>query len=161
MPEWRYARHSTLTIRAPLSKAASSYALRCAEGFRLFFVKAPDQRPHTPSENGSACCRSRIGRFSLRTNVTGTTVVNHGQSAWRRRRDSNPRYGLSPYNGLANRRLQPLGHVSERACLPGFAAPCKSSSALCRDDGRSTLHDPMELLHRCRGCMTIISFADS
>ena len=31
---------------------------------------------------------------------------------WRRRRDSNPRYGLSPYNGLANRRLQPLGHVS-------------------------------------------------
>jgi hypothetical protein len=31
---------------------------------------------------------------------------------WRRRRDSNPRYGFRPYNGLANRRLQPLGHVS-------------------------------------------------
>jgi hypothetical protein len=31
---------------------------------------------------------------------------------WRRRRDSNPRYALSAYNGLANRRLQPLGHVS-------------------------------------------------
>ena len=33
---------------------------------------------------------------------------------WRRRRDSNPRYGFRPYNGLANRRLQPLGHLSER-----------------------------------------------
>ncbi len=31
---------------------------------------------------------------------------------WRREGDSNPRYGLSPYNGLANRRLQPLGHPS-------------------------------------------------
>src|SRR6266566_2389399 len=33
-------------------------------------------------------------------------------NSWRRRRDSNPRYGFRPYNGLANRRLQPLGHVS-------------------------------------------------
>src|SRR6516162_4433625 len=32
--------------------------------------------------------------------------------SWRRGWDSNPRYGLSPYNGLANRRLQPLGHPS-------------------------------------------------
>ena len=32
---------------------------------------------------------------------------------WRRGWDSNPRYGLSPYNGLANRRLQPLGHPSK------------------------------------------------
>ena len=36
-------------------------------------------------------------------------------SSWRRRRDSNPRYGFRPYNGLANRRLQPLGHVSGKA----------------------------------------------
>ena len=32
--------------------------------------------------------------------------------SWRREGDSNPRYGLKPYNGLANRRLQPLGHPS-------------------------------------------------
>ena len=32
--------------------------------------------------------------------------------SWRRGRDSNPRYGFRPYNGLANRRLQPLGHLS-------------------------------------------------
>jgi len=31
------------------------------------------------------------------------------------RGDSNPRYGFWPYNGLANRRLQPLGHLSTRA----------------------------------------------
>ena len=38
---------------------------------------------------------------------------NHRENrAWRRRRDSNPRYALRAYNGLANRRLQPLGHVS-------------------------------------------------
>jgi hypothetical protein len=31
---------------------------------------------------------------------------------WRRRRDSNPRYALTAYDDLANRCLQPLGHVS-------------------------------------------------
>ena len=31
---------------------------------------------------------------------------------WRRRRDSNPRYGNTPYGGLANRWFQPLTHVS-------------------------------------------------
>ena len=36
------------------------------------------------------------------------------ETRWRRGWDSNPRYGLSPYNGLANRRLQPLGHPSNR-----------------------------------------------
>src|SRR3954452_20783075 len=38
---------------------------------------------------------------------------------WRRRRDSNPRYGNSPYGGLANRWFQPLTHVSE--CGSGAA----------------------------------------
>src|SRR5215475_12288737 len=37
---------------------------------------------------------------------------------WRRRRDSNPRYALRAYNGLANRRLQPLGHISVRPICP-------------------------------------------
>src|SRR6185503_20503698 len=31
---------------------------------------------------------------------------------WRSRGDSNPRYVFTTYNGLANRRLQPLGHSS-------------------------------------------------
>ena len=37
---------------------------------------------------------------------------------WRRGRDSNPRYELSPYNGLANRRLRPLGHLSAARKTP-------------------------------------------
>jgi hypothetical protein len=54
-------------------------------------------------------------------------------SYWRRGWDSNPRYGLSPYNGLANRRLQPLGHPSSRkrsmtwAASPPGATPDTSS----------------------------------
>src|SRR2546423_13449557 len=32
---------------------------------------------------------------------------------WRRGRDSNPRYSFGPYTGLANQRLQPLGHLSQ------------------------------------------------
>src|SRR5438105_8721777 len=31
---------------------------------------------------------------------------------WRRGRDSNPRYSFGPYTGLANQRLEPLGHLS-------------------------------------------------
>ena len=41
-------------------------------------------------------------------------LIRRGSGRWRRRRDSNPRYAFGAYNGLANRRLQPLGHVSGR-----------------------------------------------
>src|SRR4249919_933729 len=40
---------------------------------------------------------------------------------WRRRRDSNPRYGNSPYGGLANRWFQPLTHVSGSGVHAGSA----------------------------------------
>jgi hypothetical protein len=36
---------------------------------------------------------------------------------------------LQPYNGLANRRLQPLGHVSSRADMPDTAASRKRQIA--------------------------------
>jgi hypothetical protein len=39
----------------------------------------------------------------------------------RRERDSNPRYEFIPYNGLANRRLQPLGHLSNAYCAVSFS----------------------------------------
>ena len=32
---------------------------------------------------------------------------------------------LQPYNGLANRRLQPLGHSSGKADMPDAEASCK------------------------------------
>ena len=48
------------------------------------------------------------------------TVANIGEHCcWRRRRDSNPRYGNTPYGGLANRWFQPLTHVSERGSGSG------------------------------------------
>ena len=37
---------------------------------------------------------------------------NVGYENWRREGDSNPRYRFWQYNDLANRRLQPLGHLS-------------------------------------------------
>ena len=36
------------------------------------------------------------------------------KSKWRREGDSNPRYDFWPYTGLANQRLQPLGHLSNQ-----------------------------------------------
>ncbi len=44
-----------------------------------------------------------------------TAGVRSSVLNWRREGDSNPRYGFTPHNGLANRRLQPLGHPSADA----------------------------------------------
>jgi hypothetical protein len=52
-------------------------------------------------------------------------------SSWRREGDSNPRYGSSPYNGLANRRLQPLGHPSDLGNLRVLAIPATRDMAIC------------------------------
>ena len=51
---------------------------------------------------------------------------------WRREGDSNPRYIFTMYNGLANRRLQPLGHPSVPAShdLVSRAAGDRRRSAL-------------------------------
>jgi hypothetical protein len=41
---------------------------------------------------------------------------------------------LQPYNGLANRRLQPLGHSSVRADMPDTGAGRKRQIQFARDD---------------------------
>ena len=51
---------------------------------------------------------------------------------WRREGDSNPRYGLSPYNGLANRRLQPLGHPSGLAGPTAWLRHALAKMGICR-----------------------------
>src|SRR2546428_5886061 len=59
-----------------------------------------------------------------------------------------PDRGISPYNGLANRRLQPLGHLSNVAALevsatqepgvpPVVPSLCCASSALVRGDSEN------------------------
>src|SRR6185312_2495067 len=54
----------------------------------------------------------RRGQSSFRTQYPWSE-----DPSWRRRRDSNPRYGKSPYGGLANRWFQPLTHVSGSGTL--------------------------------------------
>ena len=61
--------------------------------------------------------------MNLRTGVFGdpfsvaslpaASRPHHARCAWRRRRDSNPRYRFR-HNGFQDRRLQPLGHSSVR-----------------------------------------------
>src|SRR5262249_26852786 len=53
----------------------------------------------------------RTAYFSINASSCRLAAIRRAQF-WRRRRDSNPRYAFGAYNGLANRRLQPLGHVS-------------------------------------------------
>ena len=52
------------------------------------------------------------------------------RNIWRRRRDSNPGYAFRAYNGLANRRLQPLGHISVTAHMPETGRAGKRMSAV-------------------------------
>ena len=49
------------------------------------------------------------------TTSTARQRENPLKSNWRREGDSNPRYDFWPYTGLANQRLQPLGHLSTGA----------------------------------------------
>ena len=49
----------------------------------------------------------------LPANMRPPAVVKSKVAPWRREGDSNPRYAFRAYNGLANRRLQPLGHLSK------------------------------------------------
>ena len=66
-------------------------------------------------ENGECLARS-VGTAStlrrVRLHVPPLGRLYEDLGLWRRGRDSNPRYGVKPHNGLANRRLQPLGHLS-------------------------------------------------
>jgi hypothetical protein len=52
---------------------------------------------------------------------------------------------LQPYNGLANRRLQPLGHVSGQADMPDGAPSRKRPISV-----RATLPVGINLVARCR-----------
>src|SRR3954451_3194068 len=44
---------------------------------------------------------------------------------------------LQPYNGLANRRLQPLGHSSLKADMPDAGATCKRQFR-CREANKNS-----------------------
>src|SRR6266568_2542420 len=67
----------------------------CAAGFRNLFAGEFQPAPSAMRESGDRNVNTMNG--------------------WRRERDSNPRYGVNPYNALAGRPLRPLGHLSGRA----------------------------------------------
>ena len=59
---------------------------------------------------GTLRANHKVGiRVGIVVNKTG--ITNDFNTDWRRRRDSNPRYGC-PYDALAKRWFQPLTHVS-------------------------------------------------
>lgn len=61
-----------------------------------------------------AACRFRTNSAPKRKHKKINPCKTRGyfKLHWRRRRDSNPRYGYKPYAPLAGEYLQPLGHVS-------------------------------------------------
>src|SRR6516164_9966158 len=71
---------------------------------------------------------------------------------WRRGWDSNPRYGLSPYNGLANRRLQPLGHPSTDQWIDAvYARRPLARAHQAAQDGLRRAETELAPLHRIVG----------
>ena len=122
--------HTTHAIRAAPGSGRAKHApvgrdrtgsapvpLRCGRGRRGAERSFVSGTPRHPAANDAPS--DREPRPVGRQPVGG---AGHRRGAepdriprWRRRRDSNPRYAFGAYNGLANRRLQPLGHVSARA----------------------------------------------
>ncbi len=70
---------------------------------------------------------------------------------WRRGGDSNPRYGFRPYSGLANRRLQPLGHLSAAEAKRNLTPPDPLGSRLGSQSIAVRGFYPRRLPHPLRG----------
>jgi hypothetical protein len=67
---------------------------------------APQQLLQQPKDSAEA--PGKVARFAVLTDSTPLLRLNTGGEGGIRTLDT----GVSPYNGLANRRLQPLGHLS-------------------------------------------------
>src|SRR5687768_4766354 len=81
----------------------------------------------SPSPTVSRWCIPSLGKI-LGTKRHRVPIATKNQrldaTIWQRGWDSSPQYRLTPYNGLANRRLQPLGHPSAGMVrLTTYAAP--------------------------------------
>lgn len=83
-------------------------------GYRRDHLRALAQRVEV-AEGEVRIMGSKSRLLQMLIGKSGVNSVPTQGLKWRRRRDSNPRYAFRAYNDLANRRLQPLGHVS----LPG------------------------------------------
>ena len=87
------------------------------------FILAAEEAHAVVSEGNLESLREKAKSIGSNFRLAAKTLHFDYTSAWRllaaardfqnlrRERDSNPRYGF-PYTGLANQRLQPLGHLS-------------------------------------------------
>lgn len=75
----------------------------------------------------------RAGATPLSAERTQKTL-DDSAAGWRRGRDSNPRYSLRPYDALAKRCLQPLGHLSGASLMHLFARAGQFGSACFRSN---------------------------
>ena len=106
--------------RAPMRRDRADAApapLRCGRGRQVAERSFISGTPRHPAANHAPWNREPrpVGRQPVGGIRHRRGAEPDGIPRWRRRRDSNPRYAFGAYNGLANRRLQPLGHVSARA----------------------------------------------
>ena len=89
--------------------------------------------------------------------ITARSEVNERRdldsAGWRRGRDSNPRYSLRPYDALAKRCLQPLGHLSGASLMHLIARAGQFGSACFRSNIPSDLRKEAGLFPRGRGVM--------
>jgi hypothetical protein len=96
--------------------------------------KSPASAPGRAPANSAASdlCRvgSSVGRAIQNSDLCGDFAVGGGAGGIRTLDRA-----LQPYNGLANRRLQPLGHSSVTADMPDAAACRKRQISGCRISG--------------------------
>ena len=89
-------------IRRPLVPFRRKKNSRANPIAGCFLSKSRSEGLEPPTYKFVACCSIQLSYD--RISLCSTDI--------RRERDSNPRYDFTSYNGLANRRLQPLGHLS-------------------------------------------------
>lgn len=86
-------------------------------GYRRDHLRALTQRVEV-ADGEVRIMGSKTRLLQALTGKSGVNSVPTQGLKWRRGRDSNPRYSLRPYDALAKRCLQPLGHLSGASLMP-------------------------------------------
>jgi hypothetical protein len=100
----------------------------------------PSKKSEKISDGGKAYGRDNLKIPAHLPPGAAARKPNIFNEFWRRRWDSNPRYAFTAYNGLANRRLQPLGHPS--AAEPGIPDRDKAHKG-CKREGKAFPPGPL------------------
>ncbi len=88
----------------------------------IYSERVRETRPKRAAEKTAAEILQTVPRIFGHPGRNGKSF-NNSILAWRRGRDSNPRYGC-PYAAFRVRCFQPLSHPSGDRCVAPFGAPC-------------------------------------